>query len=258
MILPWSIHMNLANQYFDAIQSILKRISLEEEVSIAEAGLAMAKRLMRDRPIHVLGTGAHSFMGAEEMMYRSGGLVQVDAILDGGLSLTGGARRSTAIERIPQYMCSVLKTYDLQPEDVIIIVNAYGVNCATIDAAIYSHSIGLTVIGITSVEHARSLPADHPARHPSRKNLFEVADIVVDTKVPVGDAVLSIDGLRQKAGPVSTYANSFALNLISLSAIEECLANGYVPPIWQSGNSPGGDDANRENLSKYSQHIKHL
>ncbi|HOG46597.1 MAG TPA: SIS domain-containing protein [Anaerolineae bacterium] len=250
--------MSLSDDYSTGILALLARIRSEEEDSIDRAAEAVAERLLQDRLIHVLGPGAHSFMGAEEMIYRSGGLVQVNAILDSGYSMVGGALRSTAIERTPGYAQAILKSQGLQPGDVLIIVNAYGVNCGAIDAALYAHQHGVSVIAVTSVEHAHSLPGDHPARHPSRQNLYELADIVVDTKVPVGDAILTMEGMPQKVGPVSTFANAFALNLISLRAMEKCLARGWAPPVWQSGNSPGGDEANRANIARYAGRIRHL
>ena len=250
--------MTLANDYLSGITALLERIRAEEAENVAQAGAAVAACLMRDRLIHVFGPGAHSFMGAEEMMYRAGGLIQINAILDSGYSMVEGALRTTAIERTPGYARAILAGHDLQAGDVLIIVNAYGVNSGAIDGAMYAHEQGLTVIAVTSVEHARGLPTDHPARHPSGQNLCDIADITVDTKVPVGDAILALEALPTRIGPVSTFANALALNLITLSAIERCLAGGFMPPVWQSRNSPGGDEANRANIARYAGRIRHL
>ena len=75
----------------------------------------------------------------------------------------------------------------------------------------------MTSIGVTSLANQRGLPPGHPSRHPSDKDLCDLVDIVVDTKMPLGDAVLSIDGVHEMAGPVSTILNAYAVNSIMLS-----------------------------------------
>ena len=73
---------------------------------------------------------------------------------------------------------------------MLIIVNAYGINSATIDSALYARERGHD-------EHRRHLDREpaRPARRatraaiPSGKDLCDLVDIVVDTKMPLGDAV---------------------------------------------------------------------
>jgi uncharacterized phosphosugar-binding protein len=83
-------------------------------------------------------------------------------------------------------------------------------------------------------------------------------DILVDTKMPLGDAVLKLDGVSEKVAPVSTYLNSFALNAIMLEAIAELARRGIEPPIWRSSNSPGGDEANLAVTARYSTRVRNL
>jgi uncharacterized phosphosugar-binding protein len=121
-----------------------------------------------------------------------------------------------AIERTPGYARAILHHEEMGPGDVLIIVNAYGINAATIDSALIARERGMTSIGVTSIENQRGLPQGHPSRHPSGKDLCDIVDIVVDTKMPMGDAVMAIDGVSEKAGPVSTMVNAFAVNSIML------------------------------------------
>ena len=218
----------------------------------------MAAALERDRPIHVFGTGGHSAMGAEELFFRAGGLVPINAILDEGVLLAHGALRSMLVERTPGYGAAVLDYHDLAKDDVLIIVNAYGINACTVDAALTGRERGCHTIGVTSVALQRALPRDHPSRHPSAENLCDLADVVIDCKVPMGDAVVEISGVTQRAGSCSTYLNALALNLLSLRTIELLAERGIDPPIWQSANSPGGDEANAGHLEHYRHRIKKL
>lgn len=57
----------------------------------------------------------------------------------------------------------------IDPDDVMIVVNAYGINANAIDAAIESKKMGVKVIAVTSPGFSKVVPSDHPARHPSKK-----------------------------------------------------------------------------------------
>ena len=75
------------------------------------------------------------------------GLMHVSAILDEGTLLSNGALRSMAIERTPGYGKNVIDDYGLQECDLLIIVNAYGINAATIDAALEARRRELKPLG---------------------------------------------------------------------------------------------------------------
>ncbi|NLG85582.1 MAG: sugar isomerase domain-containing protein, partial [Firmicutes bacterium] len=187
--------MTMTNEYYQAIMKILTRIVTESDSDIQRAASLLADKIQEGRLIHVLGSGGHSFMGAEEMFFRAGSLQPVNAMLDAGLSLANGARRTTIIERTPGYGTKLLDIYGLRQGDVLIIINVNGINSVTIDAALEAKKRGITVIGLTSREFSTAIPKDTPARHASGQNLCDVADIVIDLKVPVGDAVLNCEGV---------------------------------------------------------------
>jgi len=245
-------------EYLSQIQELQRRIAEEEQENILLGAAAIADRIAADRLVHVIGTGGHSYIGAEEVFFRAGGLFPVNAILDEGFSLGQGALRSMYIERTPGYARTILKNNDLQPGDLLIIVNAYGINSATIDCALYCRENGITSIGVTSSAVQRALPKEHESRHPSKQDLCDLVDIFVDTKVPPGDALIAIPGVTQKVGSCSTFANALAMNALMLEAVANLARRGIDPPIWQSANSPGGDAANRANIAKYKYRVKKL
>jgi len=251
-------NMNIIDEYFKKVVEILEKIKNNEKENIEKAAEIISKAIIEDRIIHIFGTGGHSNIAAEEMLYRSGGLIPINAILDPGINLAFGATRSTLVERTPGYAQSILKNYDLKKRDVMIVANQYGINSATIDTALFAKELGLTVIAITSPEFSKKVPLDHPARHPSKKNLFEIADIVINGYMPFGDAVLEIKGVKQKVAPVSTIINAFIVNSIVARTVEKLIEKGIEPPIWTSGNIPGGDEANKKWIEKYKGRIKHL
>lgn len=245
-------------EYYEAVLDTLKRVHEEEAEKIREAGRLVGESLAEGRLLHVMGAGVHSYIAGEEIFYRAGGLVPVNAILDPGLSAQAGANRSTQVERTPGYSQAILRTYPLNSGDVIMLVNANGINAATIDAAMYCKEKGLTVIAITSPECSRAIPSGHPARHPSNKNLYELADLYIDSKTPLGEALISIEGCDQKVAPASTSVNAFIQHSIVAAAVKHMVSLGVSPPVWKSANAPGGDAANRQYLQDYAGRVKHL
>ena len=243
--------------YRDTVISLFKEIEDKERESIKRAASLMAEAIKKDELIHVIGPGGHSNIGAYELFYRAGGLVPVNAILDPGTLLSMGARRSTIIERTPGYGVAVLEAFNVN-DGVLIVVNAYGINAMCIDVALEARKRGVPTIGVTSRAFAEKVPPDHPARHPSKKNLFEIVDVHVDCHMPFGDAVVSMEGLQQKVGPVSTLVNVFTLNLLVVKTVEELLSQGVTPPVWTSANVPGGDQANKAYLERYQGRIRLL
>jgi len=244
--------------YLQHVTALLERIAAEEGEAIQRAASAVADRIAEDRLIYAIGPGGHSQIGAEEVFSRAGGLACISAFIDDGFYLGNGAARSMAIERTPGYARAILGDSEMGAGDILIICNAYGINSATIDSADYARENGITSIGVTSIENQRGLPKGHPSRHPSGRDLCDIVDIVIDTKMPLGDALMSLDGVQEKVGPVSTFVNAFAMNAIMLEAIAELARRGIEPPVWRSSNSPGGDEANRAVTARYKTRVKGL
>jgi len=244
--------------YFNTVVDIFKKIKEQSEGSIDEAAELMSEAILDDRLIHIIGPGGHSNMAAMELLWRAGGLAPINAILDPGIALVHGARHSNIMERTPGYAKSVFDSYDIKKGEVIIIANAYGINSMTIDSALEAKARGLKTIGVTSTSFADHVPKDHPARHPSGKNLYEIVDVFVDNYLPLGDAIVKFDNFEQKIAPTSTLCNCFTLNLIVIKTVEKILNKGGIPPVWMSANMPGGDEANRKWEEKYSGRVKHL
>lgn len=244
--------------YLDEVMSIIQRIHQEEKENILKASVLIADQVKKDRLVHIFGPGGHSNLGAMEIFFRAGGLMHVNAIINQETMLSSGALKSMQIERLPGYGRIIIEDYGLDENSLLIVVNAYGINSATIDAALTAKEKGATVIGICSREHAMNTPADHVARHPSGKNLFEVVDCCVDCKVKVGDAVIKLDDFEQKIGALSTFANAYVLNSIVIESINMLVNEGVKPPVWKSGNATGGDAWNQQFIDRFKGRIKLL
>jgi uncharacterized phosphosugar-binding protein len=246
-------------QYSGAVLEAYEKI-MGERPAIEAAARPIAKAISEDKIVHVIGPGGHSNMAAEEVLWRAGGLAAINPILDAGTNLIHGAKRSNFVERTPGYAQSVLKAYRVgrKPGEVIVIVNAYGINAMVIDTAVFARELGMTTVGITSRDFADRLAGDHPSRHPSGKNLYQEVDHFINCHLPYGDAVVEIEGSPQKTGPTATLVNVFAINLLMVEVVKQLVDMGVEPPLWMSANLPGGDEANRKHEERYIPRIRHL
>jgi len=133
-------------------------------------------------------------------------------------------------------------------ETLIIIVNAYGINAVTIDAALEAKRLGPKTIGITSTSFAISAPKNAKMRHSSGKNLHELVDVFVDSHLPYGDACVLIDGCEQAVSLAWTILNSYCLNLLVIATVEKLLTKAIEPPLLMSANLTEGDTKTRSGM----------
>ena len=89
-------------------------------------------------------------------------------------------------------------------------------------------------------------------------NLCDLADVVIDSYTPYGEAVVSLEGYPFKVSPTSTIANMFIVNAINAKCCEILAGRGVKPPVWISGNIPGGTESNQAGMDKYFGILRHL
>jgi len=240
--------------YKNIISNIIERILSEERSSLERASDEMASSIMKGRMIYVLGTG-HSMLIAIEMFHRAGGLARVYPMLDIALSPFSGASKSSMIERLSGYADAIIDYYSPGSGDVLIVISNSGKNAVPVEASVLARERGARVVAITSVEYSKRLRPENRYG----KRLFEVADVVIDNKVPEGDASVEIEGVRAgRVAPVSTIVNSFIAHTLEILTIERLVEKGYEPEVWSSVNIPQGVELNRELLERYKGVVKHL
>jgi len=248
--------MSIMQDYLEKIIEHLTLIQKEEGQRIKKAASLMAEQIIQNKLVYIWGPGGHSNMSAMEMFFRAGGLMHISAILDEGTLLSSGALRSMHIERTPGYGRVVIEDNGIKSGDLVIIANSYGINSACIDAADTCREIGATTIAVTSVIHTQTTPRDHPARHPSKKDLHTACDYYIDSKIVSGDAVMDIEGIPQKMGAMSTLANAYILNSLLMETGEILGKTGMEVPVWRSGNCPGGDEWNSKFIADFRHRVR--
>ena len=244
-------------KYKENIFDLFNKIESDLPKIMTVAGW-MADAIERDELIHIIGTGGHSNLVAEETLWRAGGLAPMNPMLDCGTNLMMGAKRSNIVERTFGYGTRVFDMYGCKEGEIIIICNAYGFNSMTIDVALEAKKRGMKTAAITSNNFCDVVPKGHSARHPSGLNLYEIVDVYMNCHVPYADAIAEIDDFDQKVAGSSILCNSFVWNLLLIETCRTLMERGITPPVWMSGNAIGGDEANYALERKYFPRVKHL
>lgn len=220
--------------------------ALTQEDRLDECAKQLAYTVKNDGVIHVFGCG-HSQMFGEELCFRTGGLVPVNAIMIPQYNIYPRARLSQMMERCEGFAPAVLDTMNTSEHDTMIIVSVSGRNAAGIDMALAARKKGMKVICVTSLAYSTQVKS----RHSSGKLLKDVSDIVLDICGIKGDSVLEHKQVSEKFCSTSTVVAMTLLVGIVGEAIQILADQGINPPIWVSGNLDRGDEINNEYMKKY-------
>ena len=232
--------------YLDAACRTLREIADTQAANISAGADLMTQTILQGGMVHVFGAG-HSHTLAEEMFARAGGLVPVNPILDPDMTALGGFMKSSDLERLEGFGRVIFDHHDARPGEVVIVVSQSGKNAAPVEVALAARERGLGVIGITSLAHSRGVPAEHS----SGKKLYEIADVVIDNRVPYGDAAIQIRAGLPRVAPLSTVACAAICNSLVAETASRLALRGVDPPIWTSGNIPGGREANAAHVQRF-------
>ncbi|NIP78323.1 MAG: sugar isomerase domain-containing protein [Gemmatimonadetes bacterium] len=238
----------LARQWLENARSALDRIETTQMGGIRRAAETMADSIAADRWVHTFGCG-HATLPVEEMYPRIGGFVGFHPMIELPLTffthITGemGIHQFLFLERVEGYGEQIMKSYRFDPRDTMWIFSHSGLNNVNIDVAVEAKDRGMKLVVTGSAEAFR----DKPPRHSSGMKLFELADVLVDTRVPAVDASVPLPGHVDNVGPVSTIAFTAAVWMIITTVAEILVERGHRLYIHPSHNIPG-DTTARERL----------
>lgn len=150
-------------------------------------------------------------------------------------------------ERVEGYAVNFMGKYDIQPGDALVVVSNSGINPVPIEVALEGKQTGATVVAVTSLVHSQQATS----RHSLGQKLYEVADIVLDTMVPKGDAVVELPEYGWRVSPISTLISVAMLNAIVAQTAHNLATLGKQPPVFISANVPEGDAHNQQVVEKY-------
>lgn len=242
----------LAGQFFDAAIGLLERVRDEEGASIVAAGGAIADTVASGGRLFAFGAG-HSSLAAQDVVYRAGGFALMNLLTVPGMVGVDvmPATLGSALERVDGLATTVLNCSPAEAGDVLIVVSLSGRNTLPVEMARYARERGLKVIGVTSVAYA----AGTTSSNASGTFLKDHCDIVLDSKIAIGDAELTAEGIDAPFAPASTIVTSSLMQAAMASAAEQLVARGIAPPLLRSGNVDGGTEWNVRVMAEYGDRI---
>ena len=242
----------LAGQFFDAAIDLLQRVRDEEADSIAAAGTLIADTVADGGRLFAFGAG-HSSLAAQDVVYRAGGLALMNLLAVPGVVGVDvmPATLGSALERVDGLAGAVLDTSPLRAGDVLVIISLSGRNALPVEMAMNARALGVRVIGVTSVAYA----TETRSRHVSGTYLKDHCDIVLDSKIALGDATLTLDTIPAPFAPASTVVTSALLQAVMATAAGTLAERGIEPPLLRSGNVDGGHEWNGRVMEEYGDRI---
>lgn len=227
----------MLDRYFDSIIAKLNDIRAAEAENIRAAALACSKAMQDGGVVHIYDTGHlinHEFNG------RVGGLVGYTQFNFSLNVHNQNVRSDRQVNNAPdaEVVALALKRSAIRADDVLVIGSVSGKTFVPVELALQAKAMCVTVVGITGVAHSREIESDHP----SGKRLFEVAEIVIDTHVDPGDAMIEVKGMDRKVCPSSGISAAAALWAVTALLAEDMAAAGKPPTVYRSVNLPGGPD----------------
>ncbi|MEV6407285.1 MULTISPECIES: SIS domain-containing protein [Streptomyces] len=241
-----------AAQFFDAAIGLLQRVRDEEAVAVEAAGVLLADTVASGGRLFAFGAG-HSSLAAQDVVYRAGGLALMNLLVVPGVVGVDvvPATLGSALERVEGLAGAVLDTSPVRAGDALVIVSLSGRNALPVEMALNARALGVKVIGVTSVAYA----TETTSRHVSGTFLKDHCDLVLDSKIAVGDAELSLDTVPAPFAPASTVVTSALLQAVMATAAASLAERGIEPPLLRSGNIDGGHEWNGRIMDEYRDRI---
>ncbi len=240
----------LAKEWLGNARNVMTRIEETQMENIRKAAELMADTVECKRWVHTFGCG-HATLPIEEMYPRIGGFVGFHPMIELPLTfftrITGemGVHQFVFLERVEGYGIEIMKGYDFDKRDIMWLFSHSGINNVNIDVALEAKKKGMKVVVFGSAAEAK----DKKTRHSCGKTIFELADIVVDTCAPLGDASVKLSNHQDKIGPVSTIAFVTCV-WMTITTVAEILANRGVKLFIHPSHNIPGDNTARERLNE--------
>lgn len=249
----------LAKQWLNNARDVMDAIESSQMEPIMKAATIMADSIEKERWVHTFGCG-HATLPIEEMYPRIGGFVGFHPMIELPLTfftnIVGGmsVQQFVFLERVEGYGKEIMKGWNFDKNDCMWLFSHTGINAVNIDVAMEARAKGMKVIVYGSAAEAEG----KKTRHSSGKTLFELADIVVDTCVPVNDASVPLKDHMDKVGPVSTMGFITTVWMTVTTVAEILAERGVKLYIHPSHNIPGDTTAHdrlNDALGEYKRRI---
>jgi uncharacterized phosphosugar-binding protein len=246
------------SDYLAAAQKLIDAVTAQRD-KIEQAVDWFATTILAGRMVHLFGSG-HSRILVEEMWPRYGSFPGFNPIVE--LSLTfhnlvvgaNGQRQAMYLENVSGLAERILRNFDLSTDDSAFVISSSGCNTVPVEIAEEFHRRSIKTVALVSVAHAKA----SESRHPSGLKLHEVADLVLDTGAPVGDAMVQIDGLDTPVSPGSTIGGCLVVNCLKAEIAHRLTRAGQPPKVLTAAALVGPERSEQLFESAYDEHAHRL
>jgi len=218
-----------------------------------------ADTILAGRMVHLFGAG-HSRILVEEMWPRYGSFPGFNPIVE--LSMTfhnlvvgaNGQRQAMFVERTSGLAAQILRNFDLSQQDSALVVSTSGCNAVPVEMAELFQAQAVRVVAIVSRAHSDASTSNHPRG----RKLADVADLVLDSGAPVGDALVHVPGLATPVAPGSTVGGCILVNCLKAEVAARLTAAGAPPRVLTAAALVGAEESDRLFQSAYDEHARRL
>jgi uncharacterized phosphosugar-binding protein len=231
----------------------------KQRAGIEQAAGWFAETILAGRMVHLFGSG-HSRILVEEMWPRYGSFPGFNPIVELSLSFhnlvvgPNGQRQAMFLENVSGLAERILRNFDLSAQDSALVASSSGCNVVPIEMALGFRERGIKVVAIVSQRHAQA----SRSQHASGKKLMDVADLVLDTGAPPGDAMVAIPGLESPVAPGSTIGGCLLVNSIKAEVAARLTRAGQPPKVLTAGALIGAEKAGALFEAAYDEHARRL
>lgn len=235
----------LAERYLNRVREMLDEIEHAELDKIEQAGRMAADSLQNGGAFFITQIG-HGTM--PELLHRGGGLLCLKGFhptwnlpADVAVCHRGRPREEDVVAQ-DEMMRAAVKSSELRAGDCVLVGSVSGRTAWAVSLALALKEARAKVIALVAMDYASKVESAHP----SGKLLNEAADLVIDMRVPFGDASLDVEGLEAPALPLSGISQATICWMICAAVIEEMLSRGLTPGVYMSANREGGPEYNKQ------------
>lgn len=249
---------SLAESYFQQAQTVFERVRAQAD-SIQTAADWFAGTILAGRMVHVFGSG-HSRIMVEEMWPRYGSFPGFNPIVELSLSFhnlvvgANGQRQAMFLENVSGLAERILRNFGITREDTALVISSSGCNLVPVEMAEQFQKRGVRVVAIISQRHSDA----SASRDPRGKKLQDFADLVLDTGAPVGDAMVTVEGMDTPVSPGSTVGGCLLVNAIKAEVAGRLVKAGQPPKVLTAGAIVGSARAVELFESAYDEHAHRL
>ncbi|HEV2425776.1 MAG TPA: sugar isomerase domain-containing protein [Terriglobia bacterium] len=244
----------MSEVYLSRIAEVIAAIQRTQTQKIEAAADAFSRSIQSGGRVYLFGSG-HSVIPVLDVFPRYGSFVGFQPIYDPRLMWfnvvgPGGARELLWLERREGYVPVLLQSYQMEGRDSILIFSHGGLNAAPVEMAIEAGKKGLTVVSVSSHQNRQA-----KATHSSGRKLADASTIAIDNCVPPEDALVGVEGIREKFAAGSTVAAvSIAMALVAETGAK-LVKSGAKPATFVSPNVGLPADHNQRVFEEYERLI---